>query len=187
MSDLTAIESIDTSLIQRVKSHNPAAEFMIQAIAGAFAGLYDRITYQNTTLDYFGNEWWIGCVFILFASCLSAAVRYYMGEPIRRSIVLSVLLVIIYTILSLIFNSLWRYGVFLYLPYLTDPQAFFGSDVLVGIIVSMGAVMFINLLPSRFDRFKLIESVKKRSIDTDDKCCYNECIFECEDQCKYRA
>lgn len=151
-------DRLDTSLI---------IEFLIQSLGGAFVGLFDRITYGNTTISDFGDHWKVGIIFLILTMVLSVLVRVYGGQKMTTAIVFTLLLVIIYGLASVMFNSLWRYGVVFYKPYF-NVSVFFGSDVLVGLVVAMGTVMFLNLIPS--------EKKQKRKKTHDLESCIQICL-----------
>lgn len=110
--------------------------------------MFDRTTYYNATLTDTGAPWWAGLVVLIIVMGISVMIRVYLAERLDHAIIETLLLWLIFSIVSILFNSLWRYGMFLYIPYITDPETYFRSDVIISVIVALGAAMFLNMIPS---------------------------------------
>ena len=148
--------------------------FIILAIAGSIVALFDRVSFENTPIAWYGDHWWVSALILGLTIVFAIVIRIVLGEPFRFAFAEVAALTLIYTVVGIVLNSLWRYGVFLYVPYLTDPSMFFGKDPVVSVIAALGVAIFLHILPIPTQK---IQSGDSREV------CLAQCREECANTC----
>lgn len=123
------------------------ASFFIQFLGSSLTMLLIVIFREQTPTNNFGNWWWASIFVFAFVFMINIVFKYMKGLKLSHGFFQMILLSILFTIVSIVLNSVWRYGSFWYGGYFESPKAFFGSEIMIGVILSLSASVLLMYAP----------------------------------------
>ncbi len=98
-------------------------------------------------LSYYGTAWWVGIILYFSLVIIQSIFLRIMSETWTyitfRIIISTVVLILSGTII----NSLYMHSTFIYFPYYTSLDGFFGGEVFGSILVGMVAIIILSFIP----------------------------------------
>lgn len=94
-----------------------------------------------------GSWWFVGLFFLLFCSIVVIFIKYFRGKPLKISVYSTAFVLLNIFLISLILNSMWIHGSFIYVGYFDSYKSFFSSEMIVSLILGVVSSSYVDILP----------------------------------------